>query len=70
MSSLENIKKEAREFMRTYQADTPTELNERFVFSVNRALILEARAAGKRPSELKKELGGFYNIYKAVLLDR
>jgi hypothetical protein len=46
----------------------PEQLNESFVFAVDIAVRQKAKSLGITPKELKNRLGGFFEIYRAVLL--
>jgi hypothetical protein len=63
------IARAARDILKTKPRNLPPEqINENFVFAVDIALRNKARELGIKPRELKERLGGFYEIYRAVLL--
>ena len=63
------IARAARDILKQKPRNLPPEqINENFVFAVDIALRNKARELGIKPRELKERLGGFYEIYRAVLL--
>jgi hypothetical protein len=69
IDELPAIARAARDILKQKPRNLPPEqINESFVFAVDIALRNRARELGIKPRELKERLGGFYEIYRAVLL--